>query len=83
MRQSVKWFAERMELTLALHDEERGSDGWLNEDILWLFDRLKEEVEELESKIAVHEYTYLEGVGIMKECFDVANFAMMIADSVR
>lgn len=83
MRQEVKWFAERMELTLALHDEKKGSDGWKNESVEWLLDQLKKEVDELEQSIMSDLYHHSKRVSIMKECFDIANFAMMIADNVR
>ena len=83
MRQEVKWFAERMELTLALHDEKKGSDGWKDADITWLFELLEKEVRELGIKVNQYDHEYLQSVGVMKECFDVANFAMMIADMVR
>ena len=58
-------------------------DGWKNENVDWLLDRLKEEVDELEKLIWKYEHNYTQTVSIMKECFDVANFAMMIADMVR
>ena len=41
----------------------------------WLFDRLKQEVAELENALA-------DGIDIVHECADVANFAAMIADNV-
>jgi len=49
---------------------------WSTVDQLWLLDRLKDEVEELQ--IAIQE-----GVDVVPECADVANFAAMIADNAR
>ena len=83
MRESVKWFAEIMEQTLQKHDEARGSDGWLNADVDWLFERLQQEASELEEKIIKYDYIKSEALPIIKECADIANFAMMIADNVR
>jgi len=83
MREPIKWFANQMEQSLQKHDEERGSDGWLNEDVSWLFERLEQEVKELSALIYKYNHSFLEVAPIIKECSDVANFAMMIADSVR
>jgi NTP pyrophosphatase (non-canonical NTP hydrolase) len=83
MRESVKWFAEKMEQKLQKHDKKKGPDGWLNEDISWLIDRLKEEVNELEEKIFDFDYSEKETLKLINECADVANFAMMIADCVK
>lgn len=83
MRESVKWFAGIMEQTLQKHDDKKGSDGWLNDDIYGLFGRLREESDEIEELIIHYDYEKDESLKLIKECADVANFAMMIADSVR
>jgi NTP pyrophosphatase (non-canonical NTP hydrolase) len=84
MRPEVKWFAEQMEKTLQLHDESKGSDGWLNEEPYWLFERLEEEVEEVEGIISdPDEGFYIDPELLIKELTDIANFCMMIADRVR
>jgi len=84
MRECVKWFGEQMESALSKHDKDRGEEGWLDEDLGWLFDRLVDEVDELEEVLETADWQ--EGVGqdqIIKECVDVANFAMFIADVTR
>ena len=83
MRESVKWFAGIMEQTLQKHDENKGSDGWLSCDVLSMFEDLKKEVDELEKLIIKYDYVKSEELLIIKECADIANFAMMIADIVR
>ena len=49
---------------------------WDTVDQSWLLGRLKDEVEELQ--IAMKE-----GLDVIPECADVANFAAMIADNAR
>ena len=74
MREEVRWFAERMEEVL------RGNDhrsGWGNVEVLDLFWMLQDEVRELEAAL-----WYGKG-DVVKECCDVANFAMMIADKEK
>jgi len=56
--------------------------GWHHCDEEWLFERLKQEVTELEEAFNspdTAKLSYIEN--IVKECADVANFAMMIADN--
>ena len=81
MRQSVKWFAEIMEQKLKKYDAVRGSDGWLNDTQLSLFDRLEEEVKELKKELL--KWDSESSLKTIQECADVANFAMMIADIER
>jgi len=66
-----------MEKTLRKHDAKKGVDGWKNEDMEWLYDRLREEALELEVALFSGKE---DPTDIIKECCDVANFAMMIAD---
>jgi len=76
-RAEVRWFAEQMELTLRAN-EHKG--GWQNCNHDYLMSRLHEEVEE------IHELEGVEDIdpqAIVRECADVANFAMMIADNER
>ncbi len=70
MRKEVKLFAEQMEIALQRNDHK---GGWDNCSFEYLFTRLIEEVGEI-SQAARN------GDPITKECADVANFAMMIAD---
>jgi NTP pyrophosphatase (non-canonical NTP hydrolase) len=69
----VQEFAERMEEKLKLN---RHKGDWREEDdVLRLFDPLKEETVELQCSMATGT-----AEEIAKEAADVANFAMMIAD---
>ena len=82
----VRWFAEEMEKELKTNDS-KGS--WEDEDVLWLFGRLLEEVEELRVILEQSDGMesscpdYKDVPDIISEAADVANFAMMIADRVR
>jgi len=71
VREEVRWFAEKMEEVLKENDHKGG------EEALSLFWMLQDEVRELEVAL-----WYKEG-NVVKECCDVANFAMMIADKER
>ncbi|MGE7271378.1 hypothetical protein ACQKK5_07950 [Brevibacillus panacihumi] len=71
IRSEVTWFAEEMEKKLRENDHK---GGWEDCDILWLYGRLLEEVDELAAA---------EGDDIVREAADVANFAMMIAHLSR
>jgi len=77
LRPELHWFAGMMEKTLRKHDAEKGVDGWKNENMEWLYDRLREEALELEVALLSGKEN---PTGIIKECCDVANIAMMIAD---
>ena len=72
LRPEVASFAALMEAELRKHDDR---PGWKNEDVQWLFSRLKDESTELIKAI------HTKGpISIGREAADVANFAMMIAD---
>ena len=76
-RKEVTWFAEQMEMRL------RGNDhkgGWRDCFTPWLFRRLTEEVEEL--RLEIYDKSGWNERRIIRECSDVANFAMMIADNM-
>jgi len=74
MRKEVRWFAEKMEEVLRENDH-RG--GWEDMSALELFSCFLGEVYELDSAL-------WHGDGdVVKECCDVANYAMMIADKMR
>ena len=77
MRISVKRFAEAMEKKLKKYDDERGEDGWNDERIPWLIERLEDELEEL--KEAYHGENRTE---MKQESIDIGNFAMMIYDNL-
>lgn len=78
-RPVIQRFSEHMETVLEKHDAEKGTEGWLNDNVnvLWLFDRLWKEILELEAAMDDVNET-----GIKNEAADVANFAMMIWDRV-
>ncbi|MGG3454219.1 hypothetical protein, partial [Paenibacillus rhizolycopersici] len=79
-RESVQWFAEQMEAALR-HNDHKG--GWDNENIYWLWERLKEEASELLVAIDATRDLYADPLNIVLEAAGVANFAMMIADIAR
>lgn len=77
-RPEVGWFAERMEAKLLANGHKtewatlRGIKVW------WFYDRIREEVKELESAMADGGPNE-----VIDECVDVANLAMMLADVTR
>ena len=80
MRESVKWFAEQMEKTLKNNDHKH---GWNMCSFAYLFSALSAERDELLlSMFRQSKPTKAQQEIIMKECTDVANFAMMIADNI-
>lgn len=72
LRDSVLAFAAQMERKLRANDHK---GGWSNESPEWLLSRLREEVAELEQLVASG------GPGVVGEAADVANFAMMVAET--
>lgn len=70
-RKEVEIFSLCMEEKLRRNDHKGGWENCTNED---LFERLRDEVTELESALANEP-----DVNIMYEAADIANFAMMIA----
>lgn len=76
MRESVLKFAEHMEKILKENDHK---GGWSGCSPYFLFLRLEEETEkELKEAFLISDREK-----ILKECADVANFAMMIFDVVE
>lgn len=89
MRPEVVWFSIQMEKVLRDHDHKGGWDECENR---WLFTRLEEEIGELHEALNVGWLERIEGYGkaltinrkrAIKECVDIANFAMMIADNIQ
>jgi len=74
MRKEIKWFASEMEKVLARNDYK---GGWEFEDYDYLFDRLHDEWIELRKELRRKNKS---NENILKECVDIANFSMMIAD---
>ena len=77
LRPEVRRFAEQMELKLRENDHK---GGWNDCHIYWLVQRIGDEQKELIDAVLfktddVH--------AIIRECADVANFAMMVADVVH
>jgi hypothetical protein len=72
--EKVVWFAHQMIGQLIANDDK---GGWDDESLVYLLDRLSEEVQELK-----HALIEADKDGIIQEAADVANFAMMIADRV-
>ena len=70
---AVFWFARQM---LAKLWENKTKDGWHNKENHWLFEQLEKEVEEL-------KWSWDSPGDKIRECADIANFAMMIADNYR
>ncbi|MED1557547.1 hypothetical protein [Bacillus paramycoides] len=80
MREEVKWFAEQMESKLQENDHK---GGWQDCDCYWSLKRAREECLELLCELDAYRDLGLNKEEIIKECSDVANFMMMIADKVR
>ncbi|MGE3624103.1 MAG: hypothetical protein AB7H77_09590 [Bdellovibrionales bacterium] len=74
LRPEVLAFAEEMEAKLRWHDNK---GGWQNCSHADLLERLREETGELQAAVDGKCAASI----IVKECADVANFAMMIADN--
>ena len=73
--QALTFFGQAMEEKLEEHADK--GELWKEQPLSWLLDRLLEEVEEL--KVALIDCT---PQNAMRECADVANFAMMIHDNL-
>ncbi len=74
VRQSVKEFAEAMELVLRENDHK---SGWDYISIKDLITRMRQELVELE-----RSFNNCDPEGVIHEATDVANFAMMIHDNL-
>ena len=75
-RHEVRWFAGQMEAKLKANDHK---GGWNRCELMYLWARAHEELGEVVGAL-MQEKTADE---IIKECADVANMVMMIADNVR
>jgi NTP pyrophosphatase (non-canonical NTP hydrolase) len=77
VRPEVLWLAQAMEKKLQKNDHKGKWGSFGTDKLQWWLDRLQEEVEELRN--AAHH----EGAEATRlEAADVANFALMIADTV-
>lgn len=86
-RRSVRWFAREMEIKLRENDDK---GGWEECSTAYLLDKLRRELEELrdaEQRYQEAKPGSLDVPDLMKkiqrECADVANYAMMIADNLQ
>lgn len=80
-REPVNWFSREMEKRLRANDHKTGWDGL---DPWWLYRRIEDERTEIARALAVDRAPgKLRAEAIIRECADVANFAMMIADNAR
>lgn len=79
MRKEVKTFAAAMEQQLVANDHKSGWQQDTPEDLLL---RLLEESAEVSTELRLNRgsWTDIDRAALVKECADVANFAMMIAD---
>lgn len=75
VRDPVYQFAMDMESTLRKHDSRKGFDGWVDESLDYLMDKLEEEVGEVRARL---NEPIKDPTGIRNEAIDVANLAMMI-----
>lgn len=87
LRKSVEWFAKEMEAKLQENDHKGGWAGCRFSD---LFPRIQHERDELMlTAVPLKLDTIAETLSpedacqLIRECADIANFAMMIADNVR
>lgn len=94
LRKEVVWFSQQMEKQLKKNDHKT---GWKNCKFTYLLDRLEGEYKELDEcfwmpdsrsdMMWLGDDVDLKGKftpeDAIKECADVANFAMMVADRLR
>lgn len=78
----LDWFSKEMEIELIKHLDRL---GWKKANFNFLFKRLCDEVIELEKALFAKDcgIKRKNQKQIIKECADVANFAMMIADNIK
>lgn len=86
-RKSVAWFAQEMEAKLRENDHK---EGWLGCRFSALFKCLRNESDELLVKAhplqldtMSEKLTQEDACELIRECADIANFAMMIADNIK
>ena len=79
LRDELAWFAQEMEQQLRRNDHK---GGWDSLSFPRMLQRLKQETKELELAIAKAKKTGKWG-DVVGEAADVANFSMMIAETVE
>ena len=75
IRHEVLWFARQMEIKLKENDHK---SDYRNESLQYLSMRLTQERKELTEALKSRDQ-----IKIIRECADIANFAMMIADQFK
>jgi len=78
-------FAFRMEGKLAKNRHKGDRDGWLNDDPWSLVERILDETVEVQQCFTMGSdgrVDYGDAEELANECADVANFCMMVSDSV-
>ena len=76
---AIQWFAILMQGKL---NENAHKGNWDNCEMGYLRRRLSQEVAELKRALDKHKRGNATAEDVRNECADVANFAMMIADTV-
>lgn len=79
IRKPLRDFVLKMEERLKAKDVKRGEHGWLECHPLWLLARAEEELVELKAELMRPS----SAEAVTKEAVDVANFCMMIADTIQ
>ena len=80
---TLAWFGQQMRAKLDVNRHK--GDNWEELGIDWLFERLKWDTVEEASEISELENAILrqDWPNVIRECADIANYAMMIADVAR
>ncbi|MHA4207352.1 hypothetical protein [Bacillus cereus] len=78
IRSEVKWFAEHMESKL---QENEHKTGWTDCTVDFLSSQIRKNLNELDSMFQELPSNYsVFSANVIKQCSDMANYAMMIAD---
>ncbi|MBE5087581.1 hypothetical protein IGI03_05905 [Bacillus thuringiensis] len=78
VREEVKWFAEHMESKL---QENEHKTGWTDCTVDFLSSQIRKNLNELDSMFQELPSNYsVFSANVIRQCSDMANYAMMIAD---
>lgn len=78
IRSEVKWFAEHMESKLK---ENEHKTGWTDCTVDFLSSQIRKNLNELDSMFQELPSNYsVFSTNVIRQCSDIANYAMMIAD---
>lgn len=77
VRKEIVWFSKEMEAKLKKYDSK---GGWEDLTTVHLLGRIKDELKELEEEF---ENDFIDITAAVRECADIANFCMMIADNLK